>query len=149
MRATNEDLAALGSDRRVTDWLPYWPQDPAEFLGCDLALPGDRVRTRYELGHVGSGVPEGTEGTVVTLGRGVRAHARHRELMALAAAEGRAPGAMEYEPLIDGEGPVVLWDGQDEPHWHPGQSDPTEVVSRYVPPHAVAGNEAAPKSGGK
>lgn len=123
----------------IVDWLPYWPEDPAELRECDLALPGDRVRTRYDLRHLG--VALGTEGTVVAMGRGIRAHARHQELMRLAAAEGREPGEREYEPLIDNEGPVVLWDGQELPHWHPGQADPTEVVRRGATAPGEGGGE--------
>ena len=82
----------------------------------ETGLPvGMRVR-------VISGPDKDRRGTVVGWGRGTAANEQFQANVARADAEQRLLTSADYEPLVDGEGPVVAFDDEDEKHWYPGQA---------------------------
>jgi len=70
-----------------------------------------------------SGLNQGRRGTNVGQGRSRRANRVFaRNLAAAASIPGRELGDDDFECLIDNEGPLVVWDGETEPDWMPGQA---------------------------
>jgi hypothetical protein len=105
------------------EWVPFWPDK--SWAEAGLPMPGQRVIARYSA--PGYGIDAGTGGLMVAAGRSTRSHERFAEISRQAQADGRELAGDDYECLIDEEGPVVLFDGHDEPLWLPGQANFTDM----------------------
>jgi len=111
-----------------------------ETLDCEpLARIGTRVSQV-------AGLKAGRMGVTVGWARGVLAHRLFTNAKDAAKAAGRELSANDYEILIDNEGPLVLWDGEVEIDWFPGQSmgllDAISPASEVVtgPPELAPGH---------
>jgi hypothetical protein len=111
---------------------------------------GAGTRVKY----AGQQEPAERTGTVVTWGRGVTAHERFTRNEGVAEQRDQKLTADDYEPLMDAEGPAVVWDGMAGLDWFPGQSlsgtiEPmTEEEYREQAPHGmlkVRGEEGDPE----
>ena len=90
-----------------------------------VATLGARVRVREGL------LREGAEGVIVGHGRSRKADRIFKQTALNALEAGREVHGADYEILIDNEGALVLFDGDEEPEWYPGQAG---GCLEYIPP---------------
>lgn len=103
------------------EWVAYEPD--VEAYDAGMPRRGQRVRVRGSwAGMEARGLHDGHGGTVVGHARGKEADRKFHENKDAALRAGRGLTGDDYEPLIDSEGPLVHWDGDEQPDWVPGQA---------------------------
>jgi len=80
-----------------------------------------------------SGLEAGRVGTIVGQGRSRKADRQYAANLQAAKDAGRDLEDIDFEVLIDNEGPLIRFEGQDELEWFPGQSFCFEPVTGLVP----------------
>lgn len=89
-------------------------KDARDVFGA-LIVQGTRVRQVY-------GLSVGRKGSIAGYARGKHADSQFRENQSNAILAGRDLTNDDYDPLIDAEGPLVKWDGENQLDWFPGQA---------------------------